>query len=144
MVKRPRIKKTPPTKKKVRPERRIVSDDSRRPCWRINSVDRDGPWSCMEIDHKIFWKEIFQRIRDFETMTWHEIHRTGSHAIPVSEICHEAKTRLEEIGRGDTDELFSLRLTGKQRLWGIRDREILRILWWDPEHRVCPSAKKHT
>ncbi len=92
----------------------------------------------------MFWMEIFQRIRDFETMTWHEIRRTGSHAIPVSEICPDARRCLEEIGLGDTDELFSLRLTGKQRLWGIRDREILRILWWDPEHHVCPSAKKHT
>ncbi|MDM8548969.1 hypothetical protein QUF72_02780 [Desulfobacterales bacterium HSG2] len=144
MAKKPGIRKSPPTKKKVRAARRIVTDDSRKPCWRISSADTGGPWSCAEMDHNMFWTGIFHRIRDFETMTWHEIRRTGSHSIPVSEICHEAGTRLEEIGLGDTDELFSLRLSGKQRLWGIRDRETLRILWWDPEHQICPSAKKHT
>ncbi len=33
---------------------------------------------------------------------------------------------------------------GKQRIWGIKDRNILKVLWWDPDHEVCPSLKKYT
>jgi len=40
------------------------------------------------------------------------------------------------------EDLFSLRLTGKKRLWGIRDRHVFKVFWWDPEHGVCPSELK--
>lgn len=80
-------------------------------------------------------------------MTWSEIlvdSKKQNHTIPIPELSKEAQSRLREIGNDDIDTLISLRLSGKRRVWGIRTGSTLSILWWDPEHRVCPSKKKHT
>jgi hypothetical protein len=54
-----------------------------------------------------------------------------------------AQKRAKEL-EWDDSELFSLRLEGKLRLWGRRGGAILYLLWFDPEHLVCPSRKKDT
>ena len=41
-------------------------------------------------------------------------------------------------------ELVSLRLSGKQRIYGIQDRGVLLLLWWDPDHKIYPVKKKGT
>ena len=82
----------------------------------------------------------------FETMTWDAIlKRSGGrnqgnnhHNIEVSKICRDAQKRLLELKIDDIDELFSLRLSGKCRLWGVKDGQILRFLWFDKEHTVYP------
>jgi hypothetical protein len=78
-----------------------------------------------------------------ESMTWGEVEgKTGSRFVEVTAIEGDAQRRLVEIGKDEQARLFSLRITGRIRLWGIRDIAILRVLWWDPEHSVCPSLKK--
>ncbi len=54
------------------------------------------------------------------------------------------KKRLEEIEQDEIALFYSLRLSGKKRMWGIKDNNIFWILWWDPFHEICPSFKKHT
>ncbi|RKZ46349.1 MAG: hypothetical protein DRR00_24365, partial [Candidatus Parabeggiatoa sp. nov. 3] len=67
------------------------------------------------------------------------------HAVDIQNTPNpEVLKRLAEIHQDDIDELFSLRLSGKERLWGILDNHILKILWWDANHDVWPSKKKHT
>jgi hypothetical protein len=80
-------------------------------------------------------------------MTWQEIRirdKDKNHAIPVADLTREAQDRLAEIGQDDVDELFSLRLSAKERIFGILDESVMRVLWWDPDHRVCPSPKRRT
>lgn len=48
-------------------------------------------------------------------------------------FCRDAKDRLEEL-RQECDELFSLRLQGSIRLYGIRDRSIFKPIWYDAYH----------
>jgi len=113
--------------------------------WHFRYLDTKGPWgwNSKRIDVEILVNTIHSHLMDFETMTWHEL-KNGSHNVSVSDLCKDAQKRLEVINQNDIDELFSLRLTGKKRIWGIKDRNILKIIWWDPEHEVCPSLKKHT
>lgn len=54
----------------------------------------------------------------------------------------EAQTRLEELKLDDEEELFRFRLDGTARVWGIREGRVFKILWWDPEHEICPSNKR--
>ncbi len=68
----------------------------------------------------------------------------GSHLVDVDNLASDAKKRLREIGQDDLDQLYSLRISGKKRIWGIREGYLLWFLWWDPFHSVCPSTKKHT
>ena len=91
--------------------------------------------------------EVRAKLRDFESMTWYEIlvaSKSRNHTVTIESLCKEARDRLEEIGQGDLEELVSLRLSGPERVWGIRTGNVLHVLWWDPEHAVYPSLKKHT
>jgi hypothetical protein len=78
-------------------------------------------------------------------MTWAELDgASGSHSVAVDDLCSDARERLLKLRMDEQGQLYSLRITGEQRVWGVRDIAILRVLWWDPEHQVCPSPKKHT
>lgn len=92
-------------------------------------------------------ERIRERLKSFETMTWAEILTEGgkrNHLIKKSDLCRDAKLRLAALKQDDVDEILSLALTAKGRIWGILENSVVRLLWWDPEHRICPSHKKHT
>lgn len=114
------------------------------PLWAFQVVDLGGPWcwSRMTADG-IF--EVFGKPRSYESMPWRAIEGpTGSHFVDRGRLSREAQARLVEVGQDDVDQVFSLRITGRRRVWGLRSGRVLKLLWWDPEHAVCPAAKKHT
>jgi hypothetical protein len=116
------------------------------PAWHISTLETVDPFGWHRIDTEKLG-EVRRKIGDFESMTWNEILVVASHrnhAVSVDRLCKAAQDRLEEIGQGDVDELVSLRLSGPERIWGIRAGRILKILWWDPEHAVCPALLRHT
>ena len=106
-------------------------------------MDLSGPFSCSQIT-PTEWTLILQKMQLWETMTWDEISGRRDHAISFDSLSDTAQKRLKDIQLDDTDEVFSLHIDGKKRLFGIRDRNIFKVLWWDREHQVCPSLKKHT
>jgi len=117
---------------------------NKHPSWRFGIIDLDGMWGYRTIASQTLVLDIRDKLSSFEGMTWTAIESAGSHFISKSDICPDANRRLSHLRLDDVDELFSLRLTGKKRIWGIRDNEVLKILWWDPDHTICPSPKKHT
>ena len=113
--------------------------------WSTSQIDLDGPFGWRHVPAVQILNEIVPRLHDYEGQTWADIDgKTGSHFIEVHKFCRDARKRLTAIKINDVDQLFSLRINGKSRLWGPRDGAILRILWWDPEHEICPSTLKHT
>jgi hypothetical protein len=92
-------------------------------------------------------QEIREKLKYFETMTWAQIlvvAKKQNHTVSVDLLEADAKARLRDSGQGDLEELFSLHLTGKKRIWGILREGVLNLLWWDPDHSVCKSILKHT
>jgi hypothetical protein len=81
-------------------------------------------------------------------MTWFEIEQRSNnkhHPINVGSLSKPARDRFVELELdAGADSVFSLRLSGAERLFGIRDRWIFYLLWWDPEHLVCPAPLKYT
>lgn len=116
------------------------------PSWRISSMEMIGPFGWQDIPtEKVL--EIINKLSAFEKLTWKEIlveRNQGHHRVAVSKLIREAQERLREVRQDDIDELVSLRLSGRERVWGILEGGVLRILWWDAEHQICPSIKKHT
>lgn len=116
------------------------------PAWRISSMEMIGPFGWQTIpNNKVV--EIINKLSALERLTWKEIladRNQGHHRVSVDRIIKEAQDRLRKIRQDDVYELVSLRLSGKERVWGIFEAGVLRILWWDPEHQICPSIKKHT
>jgi hypothetical protein len=114
-----------------------------RPSWRIARLDTASDWGWHVVDTHTALNCIHCKLRQFEGMAWDEIERGGSHSVEVGKIIPEARKRLEDL-KISHDPLFSLRLSGKERIWGYRVGNVLSIIWWDPEHKICPSHKKHT
>lgn len=114
--------------------------------WRISNLDMGGPFGWQNIDKDTFL-HIQEQLSNFETMTWNDIFIKGSyqnHPSLVKEFSKEAKRRLQELELDDYDELHRIRLSNKERIWGIFEEGFFRILWWDPNHEVYPVEKKHT
>lgn len=118
--------------------------DSFTPSWQFHLLDCEGPFGWNNVEPDFIWDIFSNRIKDKEHINWSQLKTSGSHNVALDQLCKDALKRLKEIKQDDLDELFSLRISGKERIWGIRDRYTLKVLWWDPEHAVCPSQKKHT
>ena len=91
--------------------------------------------------------EIREKLSNFESMTWHQILVEGkkqNHTVEVSQLSPAARTRLPQMKLNDIDRLVSLRLMGKERIYGIRQGSALLLLWWDPDHAIYPVEKKNT
>ena len=114
-----------------------------RPAWRVGIMEMVDPFGWHQI-HGNKLTDLREKLGHFESMTWSEIlirDKRRNHFIPRKDICKAAQDRLVSMRQDDVDELVSLRLSGPERVWGILDGDILRVVWWDPEHRVCPSIK---
>lgn len=88
-------------------------------------------------------RQLATHMRTYERMTWADIKRRD-HPVPKNRIITKAQQRLVDIGQDDVSELWRLAFAGKPRVWGLRQADVFQVLWWDPEHLICPSAKKHT
>jgi hypothetical protein len=122
------------------------SSHNQTPAWSFTKIDYDGTWGWNDVHFAKHKEEIFEKLSHFESMTWAEILKAkkNHHAIDIDKLHRDAQKRLEALELNDIDELMSLRLTGEKRVFGIRDGRVLQLLWYDPEHEVCPSALKHT
>lgn len=125
-----------------------ASHRGENPVWQVGTMDLEAPWTFKALAHDEWWSEVHSKLKWFETMTWQEImsqtggprQGTNSHFVSVDRIIPEAQDRLRTLHRWeDLDQLFSLRLTGRCRIWGILVGHTLKLLWYDPHHEVCPS-----
>lgn len=117
----------------------------KRISWHIRIIDRRGPFGWEKVGATTLWEGVFPKLSSFEGLTWQEIFRhEKNHPIKKNELSREAKKRLSEIEQDDIDGLISLGITKVKRILGIQDRNILKVLWWDPKHQACLSKKKHT
>lgn len=109
--------------------------------WRFSGRDGGGPYSWDALSDPSKFKVVLERLHEFETKQWAEILAAGCHPIEVGRLCKDAQTRLGEIERDDLDDLMAFRISGPERVWAIREQNIMRVLWWDPEHQVYPVEK---
>jgi hypothetical protein len=116
------------------------------PAWRIGRLEMRDPFGWHEIEKEKL-DEIRQKLASLENSTWNDlllIAKKQNHSIPVEDLDAAAQRRLHELGLDDIDAVISLRFSGKERVFGIPYNVALSLLWWDPDHLVCPSELKHT
>lgn len=111
------------------------------PIFDAGDMDIDMKWGDKKLSLKCI-KKILVTVLSFQKMTWTDIRKNGSHTVNIDRLTSKAKKRLRELNLEDVDELYSLRLSGPERLWAVRNNAILRLLWWDPCHSVYPCEKK--
>lgn len=116
---------------------------SEKICWQFSTMDLDGPFKFCGLRPET-WAKILSVMKEWDKKTWAEVMGGRDHFISVDALSDRAVKRLEEIERDDSDGIYSLHIGGESRFIGVRDRFIFQVLWWDPNHEVCPSHKKST
>ena len=89
-----------------------------------------------------FW-EIGEKLKSFEQTQWKHLaaDQEYHHSVPFYKISKEAQEIAEALGIDDYEQIWSIRLTGTQRLWGVRDEQYFIAIWWDPDHQVYKTKK---
>ena len=155
--KAPKIGATPPGRE-IRVGADPQSTDTETICWQTGLMDREHPdWGWQKIRSKVWWHELLPRLKHLESMTWGELKQvsggrrrgTNHHFVQVRSFSKRAKDRLAELQLDDHEQLFSIRLTGSLRLYGVTDGRALKLVWHDPHHgdnsrAVYPVGKRHT
>jgi len=117
------------------------------PSWRVGRIQTQHPFGCHELTADE-WNRLRNHLSSLERQTWEEIlirAKKQNHNVAIDDLSRPAQDRLRQIFDPlDFDDLLSLRLSGRERIWGILDRGAVTLLWWDPNHEVCPSELKHT
>jgi hypothetical protein len=115
------------------------------PSWRVARLQVAAPFGWSDVSAaKIL--EIRTKLASFESMTWNDIlvlSKKQNHSVAVNDLSKAARDCLVELNIV-VDDLVSLRLSGKERVWGYRSGAVLHVVWWDPDHEVCPSLLRHT
>jgi len=116
----------------------------KQPSWRFKLMDKEV-WPAAGC-----FDEIVDKLSNYETMTWAEIDSASksskgsrNHFIKVDRMDKKARERLDELHL-TYDEYYSIALTGKARLFGVLESGIFHVLWYDQNHEVCPTIKRHT
>lgn len=95
---------------------------------------------------KNFVENVIAKLQELEKMSWQEIlnatggksegHGNNNHFMPGQTLPPEERRVFIERGyMRDFEKVFSLRLSGKERLIGVADLNVFKILWYDKEHR---------
>ncbi len=137
-----------PAKKQPKTGKFVPSKDTEdKPTWRFQRLDWGGPWCPKQIKASGKLTEIIEKLGNIETATWTQIKsRTSmkSHLIPTEKLCKDAQKRLVQLKLDDWGQIFSLRLSAKERLWGFLRGNVFYALWWDPTHQVYPTGPNTT
>jgi len=151
--KKPKKKIDPIEGKSVRvsPQTNPENYHKKKITWGFGLLDRDGPFGWSNVAPGLLWETIWPFLKSLETMTIAEILRASggrgagggnnSHNVPVGDLSQEANKRLGAIGMDDLEEMFSLRISGKQRILGKLEGNILKIMWFDPDHGASKTKK---
>ena len=116
-----------------------------KPSWNFSICDFEHEaWSLKT--SKDIYSEVIDKLVSFENMRWKDIivrDKDKNHWITCDKLSKPAQKRIRDK-QWEYSELFSLRLSGKLRLFGYIENGIFNIIWYDKNHEICPSPKKHT
>ncbi len=139
-------------KKYVKETKPVISTDGENIIWLFDKIDRSGSYA-FDVNREDFdHKEVLTKMINYSSMTWGEVKRqthddgrSKHHFLAPGSLSKEAAERLKARDLEEfSDYIFSFALQNKIRIVGIRNAEKFHVLWYDPDHKICPSKKGHT
>lgn len=118
------------------------------PVWSFKWLDNNyTKWGFVHVSE--LNSSVINKLKDYEGMTWDEIIKaTGgrkrgnnNHYEKVSDLISEAVERWKTLKLEEYDQVFSLSLSGTERLYGILSDGIFRIVWYDKNHEIYPMKR---
>ena len=140
---------------KVKDRNKIVKNghlnpaDTKYPRWRFYKMNHKGEYSILNSNIENISRIIYT-MSCLESQTWEKIKestRGGSSAKSKSHLI-DPNTAFTEIGRKlftdnnldeYADNIFSIEITNKERLFGILHDGVFDVLWYDPDHRIVKT-----
>ena len=121
--------------------------------WRLEHLDFEGTWGWTTLAPESF-AALHRELKALEGERRRKLQvEKKLNAIPCHDLCDEAQDRLRSLKLGEWEELWQLVLrsgtNAKWRAWGLAEGHFFYLLWWDPNHTVCPhgpskgTAKHH-
>lgn len=125
------------------------STDGEKMVWIFSEVDNDGDFKFDPHRDDFNSEDIFDKLIYFSKRTWGELrndtHDDGKskhHFLADATLSKKAEERISRLKLEESrDQIYSLRLTNKCRIIGLRDEERFIVKWYDPEHGFCPGIK---
>ena len=111
-------------------------------CRRFSHAGKDGPFR-WEFKNPADLEEVMNKLSNLETMYEKDIDQ-NNHFIKIQALSPEAKQRLRKTEFDDVDKIHSIRISGSRRVFCVHEEGCFPILWYDPDHKVCPSNPKNT
>ena len=124
---KPKSKFSPKSIRKPKIDPNIPNILDQNPAWHIQKLDKDGKWGWINVTKEDILHKIMPKMGNFERMKWKEILGSNNHEISVEKISKDAKKRLNELKLYDIETLISLRLSSRERVWGIKIANVLNI-----------------
>lgn len=98
------------------------------PSWQFHLLRKDSKfaWPADSKDKR----KILEIFRHFEKMQWDEIVGPRNHSLNSDTLNKTAKNELKKLNQEDLEiaTVFSLHINGRERIFGIRDKNILKLL----------------
>jgi hypothetical protein len=144
LAKQPRAGGNPESRKEAKAGADPASFAREPLSWRMGLVDFEGKWGWRKLEDDDL-SNLHDRFKSCEGESLAKLkHAKRATPIPTEQICPDAQKRLPQIGLGDRDQLWELRLGYKKwRAWGVIEGSTFYLVWWDPEHSVCGHPPKH-
>ena len=138
----PQPGRSSPSKTPLKVQEPAIINDGRW-SWRFSDVDTGGPFAWKKLDAKLL-QTIQDRLGAFERYNKDELKKANCHPVSLDDLCQDAQKRLRTKRRDDLEALWSFRINSRVRVWAIQYDNVFHLLWWDPNHKVCPSEKRYT
>lgn len=128
------------------------STDDKNVIWVFDKLDKDGEFA-FDIDGDGFrHRDFLDKMISYSNRKWSEIKRdthdkakSKHHFLEIGTLSKAAKERIKKMELEEfSDAIFSFAFDNKLRVIGIRENELFHVVWYDPEHKFCPSHLKHT
>ena len=99
----------------------------------------DEEWGWGQVTIRDFFRKILPRLQEYEKWTWSEIfNRDSCHYWDIYNMPTKARNKLKEK-YPQHDAFHQIDMEQPCRLLGWRDRNILFLIWYDPNHTICPQ-----
>jgi hypothetical protein len=110
--------------------------------YRLKNIDYKGRWGWSRLKPNDKWHEVVKKLDDYQTQKWGGVllasggksSGTNNHVLSTANLNDCAQKRLIEIERDDVTDIYSIRLSATERVYGTREQNFFDMLWFDDDH----------